>query len=119
MEVFPFLVFVFDVRLGLGRCCCCSGCCSSSGLLVEVNYRVEAIGCYSVVVFCVLPSTYFPLSVQTLSFLFLTLLFLLPALLVTPYKNVYFYTGSLTTFGWGVVGGVGRVMTFVVICKQR
>ena len=34
------------------------------------------------------------------------MLFWLPALLVTPYKNAYFYLGSLTTPGCGG-GGLG------------
>ena len=50
MQVFPLLVLALDVRLGLGRCCCCSCCCSASGsfLMVEVDYLVEAIGCYNI-----------------------------------------------------------------------
>ena len=66
MEVVPFLVLALDVRLGLG-CCCCSS--PGSFLMVKVDYLVKAI---SVVVSCVLLSTYFPLSIETLLLLFLT-----------------------------------------------
>ena len=64
MEGFPLLVLALDIRLGLGRCCCCSCCCSSSGsfLMVEVNYLVEAIGCYKCR--CVLCSSLHLLSPQ-------------------------------------------------------
>ena len=69
MEVYPRILI-----LAVGHCGCCS-CCCYSFLMVEVEYLVEAVGFYKCP--CVLPSVYFPLSIQTLLFLFLAFFFFL------------------------------------------